>query len=219
MIVPGHADNSVTVHLGYGRSHGGKIATGAGFNANLLRTAATPWIATGLQIKKTGDTYAFATVQHQYAIDSRTPRAVARISPARPRSAATWCRSARSTISRRILTFAQNESNQVEYHGPSLYPRLQVRWLCLGHVHRPEPLHRLQRLRGGLPFRKQHCRGRQGSGDARGARCTGSASTPISAAASTIPKCTSSRCLACSAKTRRANTFARSAPPRTAPKV
>ncbi len=38
------------------------------------------------------------------------------------RSAATWCGSPRSMNSVRIPTFAQNESNQVDYHGPSLYP-------------------------------------------------------------------------------------------------
>ena len=58
-IVPGHADNSVTLHLGYGRSRGGKVGTGPGFNAYLLRTSAAPWMATGLQIAKTGKKYCF----------------------------------------------------------------------------------------------------------------------------------------------------------------
>jgi MoCo/4Fe-4S cofactor protein with predicted Tat translocation signal len=68
-IVPGHADNSVTLHLGYGRSRAGKVGTGPGFNAYYLRTAGAPSIAHGLQIEKTGKKYAFAAVQHQYAID------------------------------------------------------------------------------------------------------------------------------------------------------
>ena len=33
-IVPGHADGAVTLHLGYGRTHAGKVGTGVGFNAN-----------------------------------------------------------------------------------------------------------------------------------------------------------------------------------------
>jgi MoCo/4Fe-4S cofactor protein with predicted Tat translocation signal len=68
-IVPGHADNSVTVHLGYGRSRAGKVGTGPGFNAYLLRTSSARWIAHGLSIEKLGKKYAFASVQHQYSID------------------------------------------------------------------------------------------------------------------------------------------------------
>jgi MoCo/4Fe-4S cofactor protein with predicted Tat translocation signal len=68
-IVPGHADNSVTLHLGYGRSRAGKVGTGPGFNAYLLRTSGGASIGHGLRIDKTGKKYAFAAVQHQYAID------------------------------------------------------------------------------------------------------------------------------------------------------
>jgi MoCo/4Fe-4S cofactor protein with predicted Tat translocation signal len=69
VIVPGHADDSVTLHLGYGRRRAGHIGTGPGFNANFIRTSAAPWIATGLRGEKTGETYYFAVTQHQYAID------------------------------------------------------------------------------------------------------------------------------------------------------
>ena len=68
-LVPGHAENSVTLHLGYGRRRAGNVGTGPGFNAYFLRTSAAPWIAGGLQIEKTGDSYSFASVQHQYTID------------------------------------------------------------------------------------------------------------------------------------------------------
>ena len=37
--VAGHPDDCVTVHLGYGRTRAGRVADGAGFNANALRTA------------------------------------------------------------------------------------------------------------------------------------------------------------------------------------
>jgi MoCo/4Fe-4S cofactor protein with predicted Tat translocation signal len=69
MIVPGHADESVTLHLGYGRRRAGSVGTGPGFNANFIRTSAAPWIANGLRIEKTGDKYYFAVTQHQYTID------------------------------------------------------------------------------------------------------------------------------------------------------
>jgi MoCo/4Fe-4S cofactor protein with predicted Tat translocation signal len=68
-IVPGHADNSVTLHLGYGRRRAGKIGTGPGFNAYLLRTSSAPWMARGLRIEKTAEKYAFASVQYQNTID------------------------------------------------------------------------------------------------------------------------------------------------------
>ena len=68
-IVPGHADNSVTLHLGYGRRRSGQVGTGPGFNAYFLRTTAAPGFATGLEIKKTGGSYSFASTQQQYTID------------------------------------------------------------------------------------------------------------------------------------------------------
>jgi molybdopterin-containing oxidoreductase family iron-sulfur binding subunit len=68
-LVPGHAANSVTLHLGFGRRRAGQLGTGPGFNAYDLRTSSAPWIATGLAIQKMGDKYAFASTQQQYTID------------------------------------------------------------------------------------------------------------------------------------------------------
>ena len=124
-VVPGHADNSVTVHLGYGRSNGGKIGTGPGFNANLLRTSSAPWIALGLQMAKTGTTYDFASVQHQYNIDFEGH-------PSEQTDFASDTAFRRDLVQignledfRKNPAFAQNESNQVDYHGPSLYPNFK----------------------------------------------------------------------------------------------
>jgi MoCo/4Fe-4S cofactor protein with predicted Tat translocation signal len=69
-IVPGHADNSVTLHLGFGRTRGGSVGTGPGFNSYLLRASTAPWIAPGAQIAKTGKKYAFASTQQQYNIET-----------------------------------------------------------------------------------------------------------------------------------------------------
>ena len=68
-IVPGHADNSVTLHLGFGRARGGSVGTGPGFNSYLVRASSAPWIAPGAQIAKTGKKYSFASTQQQYNID------------------------------------------------------------------------------------------------------------------------------------------------------
>jgi molybdopterin-containing oxidoreductase family iron-sulfur binding subunit len=54
IVVPGHPDNSVTVHLGYGRSNAGRVGSGAGFNAYLIRTAASPFYAVGSMRKVEG---------------------------------------------------------------------------------------------------------------------------------------------------------------------
>jgi MoCo/4Fe-4S cofactor protein with predicted Tat translocation signal len=68
-IVPGQANNSVTVHLGYGRRKAGRVGTGVGFNAYMLQDSASPWIASGVQIIKTGKKYKLAPTQHHNIID------------------------------------------------------------------------------------------------------------------------------------------------------
>ena len=70
-ILPGQADDCVTVHLGYGRTRAGNIGTGVGFNANLLRTSDAPWGGPGLQITKTGERHSLVTTQHHYAMEGR----------------------------------------------------------------------------------------------------------------------------------------------------
>ncbi len=69
-IQAGHPDNSVTVTLGYGRRRAGRVGTAQGFDAYALRTTAAPWIATGLQIRKTGDTYKLASTQGYQTMDT-----------------------------------------------------------------------------------------------------------------------------------------------------
>jgi MoCo/4Fe-4S cofactor protein with predicted Tat translocation signal len=68
-VVPGHADESVTVHLGYGRTRAGRVGTGAGFNAYELRTSGEAWSATGLEVQKTSERARLATTQHHHIIE------------------------------------------------------------------------------------------------------------------------------------------------------
>ncbi len=70
-IVPGHAEDSVTVYLGYGRTRAGRVGNGAGFNAYALRTAAAPWYTSGLEIRKTGLTFPLACTQHHHSMEGR----------------------------------------------------------------------------------------------------------------------------------------------------
>ena len=69
-IQAGHPDNSVTVFLGYGRTRAGRVGTAQGFDAYSLRTSSAPWLATGLEIRKTGDTYKLASTQGYQSMDT-----------------------------------------------------------------------------------------------------------------------------------------------------
>jgi molybdopterin-containing oxidoreductase family iron-sulfur binding subunit len=69
-VQAGHPDNSVTVTLGYGRKRAGRVGTAIGFDAYALRTSDAPWFATGLQIRKTGDTYKLASTQGYQTMDT-----------------------------------------------------------------------------------------------------------------------------------------------------
>jgi Fe-S-cluster-containing dehydrogenase component len=72
-IIPGHAADSITVHLGYGRKRAGRVAHETGFNAYRLRTSGAPWFGSGLQIRKTGGVYPLATTQHHWRMEGRNP--------------------------------------------------------------------------------------------------------------------------------------------------
>ncbi len=76
-VLPGHPADSVTVHLGYGRTRAGRAGSGTGFNAYLLRTSAALWSTGGVQIKKTGQRLALASTQHHQTMQGRNPVRVA----------------------------------------------------------------------------------------------------------------------------------------------
>jgi len=62
-IQAGHPDNSVTLFLGYGRTKAGRVGTGTGFDIYPLRTSQNPWIASGVKLTSTGETYDLASTQ------------------------------------------------------------------------------------------------------------------------------------------------------------
>lgn len=64
IVAPGHPDNSVTVHLGYGREFAGRVGSGAGFNAYLIRTADAPFYTTGTVKKLEGKWGVAVTKSH-----------------------------------------------------------------------------------------------------------------------------------------------------------
>jgi len=70
-ILPGQAHDSVTLHLGYGRSRAGRAGTGIGVNAYRLRASTAVWHATGLTLAKTGQRYRLASTQEHQTMQGR----------------------------------------------------------------------------------------------------------------------------------------------------
>ncbi|HEY6490131.1 MAG TPA: TAT-variant-translocated molybdopterin oxidoreductase [Terracidiphilus sp.] len=71
MTAPGHPDNSVTAYLGYGREFAGRVGSGQGFDAYLIRTSGSPFYATG-SIKKVDGKWGIAITKSHYQ-DHRGP--------------------------------------------------------------------------------------------------------------------------------------------------
>jgi MoCo/4Fe-4S cofactor protein with predicted Tat translocation signal len=69
--VVGHSDECVTVHLGYGRTRAGQAGTGAGFNANAIRTMDAPWSGAGVEVVRTGDRSSVACTQYHHLMEGR----------------------------------------------------------------------------------------------------------------------------------------------------
>ncbi len=71
-VMPGQAENSVTLHLGYGRTSAGRVGTGQGVNAYLLRTSDAMGFGAGLQVRKVeGKTWRLASAQSHFSLSGR----------------------------------------------------------------------------------------------------------------------------------------------------
>ncbi len=70
-ILPGHAEESATLHLGYGRTQAGKLGSKAGFNAYALLTADALAGGAGLEIARTGRRYDLVTTQQHQTMEGR----------------------------------------------------------------------------------------------------------------------------------------------------
>jgi len=55
LVIPGQADDAVTITVGYGQKDPGRVGKGTGFDAYGLRTAATPYFVTGAKVTKLTD--------------------------------------------------------------------------------------------------------------------------------------------------------------------
>jgi Fe-S-cluster-containing dehydrogenase component len=70
-ILPGHADNTVTLSLGWGRTAAGRYGKGAGFDVNPLRHSSALGFADGARITKTGKKYDLAQTQEHNSMEGR----------------------------------------------------------------------------------------------------------------------------------------------------
>ncbi|WP_148205222.1 4Fe-4S dicluster domain-containing protein [Candidatus Methylacidiphilum infernorum] len=71
LVVPGHADNSLSIALGYGRKQELRVAAGAGFNAYPLTQSRNFWWIQGLTIQKTNLFYPLAKSQEHQQMHER----------------------------------------------------------------------------------------------------------------------------------------------------
>ncbi|MGH8459129.1 MAG: molybdopterin oxidoreductase, partial [Nevskiales bacterium] len=72
-IMPGHPESCVTVTLGYGRRRGGRVASGAGFDAYALRTSSAQWTVPGLKLTPLNEQYPLIATHGHHGMEGRQP--------------------------------------------------------------------------------------------------------------------------------------------------
>jgi molybdopterin-containing oxidoreductase family iron-sulfur binding subunit len=70
-VLPGHADNAVTITTGFGRVGIGRVADGVGFNAWQVVSSDTPLYNRTISVSKTGQRYEIATTQDHHSMEGR----------------------------------------------------------------------------------------------------------------------------------------------------
>jgi molybdopterin-containing oxidoreductase family iron-sulfur binding subunit len=70
-VLPGHPDQTLTVHLGYGRRNAGRVGNAVGVDVYPLRTTAATWFANVTNFRNTGRTVEFASTQHHHHMHGR----------------------------------------------------------------------------------------------------------------------------------------------------
>ncbi len=148
-IMPGHADDTVTLHLGFGRTAAGRVGGGAGetlgANAYRLRTSQHPWFAAGAALKQHARTELVACTQQHHQMAERSP-----------------VRTASLDQYHNQPDFAgaaeEHDRDDRSAHHGTLGSLRQIRLLTpqaqMGDGDRSDNLHRLQCLRRSLPGRE-----------------------------------------------------------------
>jgi len=72
VIEPGHADDCVTVSMGYGRRGDGEaLCRGLGFDVSALRSSEAPWFGPGLSVTRMGRKAPVAQTQEHHSMEGR----------------------------------------------------------------------------------------------------------------------------------------------------
>ncbi|MFO8029042.1 MAG: TAT-variant-translocated molybdopterin oxidoreductase [Cyclonatronaceae bacterium] len=70
-VLPGHADNSITLHAGYGRQKVGRVADQVGVNVFPLRRSVSRLYCTAADVSATGRSYVIACTQDHHSLEGR----------------------------------------------------------------------------------------------------------------------------------------------------
>ena len=70
-VQPGQPDGVVAVTLGYGRTAGGSVLAGTGFNAYAIRSSEAPWFDTQVSLTGGAGTYRLVTTQNHFMMENR----------------------------------------------------------------------------------------------------------------------------------------------------
>jgi len=71
LAVPGHADDALTLALGYGQAAAGAVGRGAGFDVGPLRTSDAPWFAGGAELVRAPGKVKLAVTQGHFSMEDR----------------------------------------------------------------------------------------------------------------------------------------------------
>jgi len=107
ILAPGHADDCVTVALGYGRrGEGEELCKGLGFDTARLRHSDAPWFGSGLTVTKTGKRTQIAQTQEHHSMEGRLIAAV----------------TALSRLKQTAEELAEQRGAPLTFHAPVQYP-------------------------------------------------------------------------------------------------
>jgi MoCo/4Fe-4S cofactor protein with predicted Tat translocation signal len=70
-VTPGQGDDSIVLHLGWGHTHMGRAADGAGFDVYPLRRSDALWFASAAKIRSLNEEFPLASTQMHQAMEGR----------------------------------------------------------------------------------------------------------------------------------------------------